>query len=463
MPPCSGAAVMTRPSAVSAQSPPRRVDLGAQRGQPVGLVAAQMGDTGQPRHRAGRGQRGQRRHRRAPARRRRAGRRRSPGSRRRPATSRYESVMAHSRSDQLRGSSRMVSAGCTLTVGQPAMRTVPPVTAAAARNGTEFDRSGSIGPVPRRDRAGLHPPLVGRGVVDVDAGLAQHRHRHRDVRGRRHRRPGVHHRQPVGEGGAGQQQARRRTARTPTRRCRTVPPRTAPRPRTENGSPVPVDVDAEAAQRVEQRGDRAGPGPARRRRTRPPRCSTRPAAARTAAPCRPARSRCGRRASGASAPLTVRSVPLAVDARGRGVCSAPIIRSVSRLRSAPLIVEAAAAPAAASAARISARLVCDFEPGTVTVACTGVGCDRCRPQLGAHGYHPALSRRLPLWRHVRTIRGHHRPGPAGREDPGHRRGDRRGGGDSRAQLQRRPDRRPSPPWSSRHDEPEDDPDAAGCG
>ena len=37
----------------------------------------------------------------------------------------------------------MVPAGCRLGVGQPAMRTVPPLTTAAARNGTALDRSGS--------------------------------------------------------------------------------------------------------------------------------------------------------------------------------------------------------------------------------------------------------------------------------------------------------------------------------
>ena len=39
---------------------------------------------------------------------------------------------------------RMIGAGCTLMVGQAVMRTVPPVTAAAAANGTAFDRSGSM-------------------------------------------------------------------------------------------------------------------------------------------------------------------------------------------------------------------------------------------------------------------------------------------------------------------------------
>ena len=47
--------------------------------------------------------------------------------------------------------------------------------------------------------------------------------------------------------------------------------------------------------------------------------------------------------------------------------NAAIMRSVSRLRSAPVMVEGPDA----SAARMSARLVMDFEPGMVTVAVTG--------------------------------------------------------------------------------------------
>ena len=49
--------------------------------------------------------------------------------------------------------------------------------------------------------------------------------------------------------------------------------------------------------------------------------------------------------------------------------------------------------AVASAASTSARLVCDFEPGTVTVACTGIGVDGA-PRLawpGCSRLHPALS------------------------------------------------------------------------
>ena len=56
----------------------------------------------------------------------------------------------------------MVPAGCRLGVGQPAMRTVPPLTTAAARNGTALDRSGSTSqcraamvPAPTRQRLGV--------------------------------------------------------------------------------------------------------------------------------------------------------------------------------------------------------------------------------------------------------------------------------------------------------------------
>ena len=69
-----------------------------------------------------------------------------------------------------------------------------------------------------------------------------------------------------------------------------------------------------------------------------------------------------------------------VDGDAAGLRSAPIIRSVSRLRSAPLMVDVPCA--VASAASTSARLVCDFEPGTVTVACTGLGVvGACQPPL----------------------------------------------------------------------------------
>lgn len=75
---------------------------------------------------------------------------------------------------------------------------------------------------------------------------------------------------------------------------------------------------------------------------------------------------------GSIRPLTVSSEPTPSTRRPR-VCSASSISSVSRLRSAPEMVDAPRPCAAASAASTSARLVCDFEPGTVTVARTRVG------------------------------------------------------------------------------------------
>src|SRR5581483_12515662 len=77
-------------------------------------------------------------------------------------------------------------------------------------------------------------------------------------------------------------------------------------------------------------------------------------------------------APGSSAPPTVRSVP-GPSTSNPSVLSAPIIRSVSRLRSAPMTVELPLPVAAANPASTSARLVCDFDPGTVTVAYTGPG------------------------------------------------------------------------------------------
>ncbi len=72
---------------------------------------------------------------------------------------------------------------------------------------------------------------------------------------------------------------------------------------------------------------------------------------------------------GAIIPLTASS-SADPSTRRPSASSAPIIKSVSRLRSAPLMVETPPS-AAASAASTSARLVWDFEPGTVTVAWTG--------------------------------------------------------------------------------------------
>ena len=153
----------------------------------------------------------------------------------------------------------MASAGCVLTDGQPATRTIPPLTTAAARNGTALDRSGSI----TQCRAAIGPGATRQrlacGVVDVDARVAQHRHRHRHMRRRRHRLAGVHDRQPVGERRAGQQQPG-----DELRRARGVDLDGAAGHRSATAhrerQAVAVDVHAEPAQCVQQRRDRAGAG-----------------------------------------------------------------------------------------------------------------------------------------------------------------------------------------------------------
>ena len=84
--------------------------------------------------------------------------------------------------------------------------TLPPVIAAAARNGAALDRSGSmvtssgaIGPGATRHR----PPAV----VDLDAPVPQHRDRHVQVRLGRDRPADVAHLETVGVARADQQQA----------------------------------------------------------------------------------------------------------------------------------------------------------------------------------------------------------------------------------------------------------------
>ena len=154
----------------------------------------------------------------------------------------------------------MASAGWTLTAGQPVTRTVPPVTTAAARNGTALDRSGSMCQCRAATGPGAHPPPVGVGVVDVDAGLraasppssrcaAPTAARHRCARTVR----------PSVNVGAGEQQSGHEL-----RRRRGVDLDGAARDRPgaahRERQAVAVDVDAQPAQRVEQRRDRPGAG-----------------------------------------------------------------------------------------------------------------------------------------------------------------------------------------------------------
>ena len=242
-------------------------------------------------------------------------------------------------------------------------------------------------PVPGRDGARVNVPAVRGGVVDLDAGLAKHGDRHRDMRRGRQGLTDVLHRQAVGERCSGQQQPG-----DELRRRRGVDLHRPAGDRSGAAHPerqaVAVDVDAQTAQRIQQRHDRADPGllvtverdgsQAQRRQRWDE---------RNTVPARPQSTRAS--GGGSIVPLTASS-SAGPSIRRPSASSAPIIRSVSRLRSAPLMVETPPV-AAASAASTNARLVWDFEPGTVTVASTG------REVEGAGRYSRAPS--LPTGQH----------------------------------------------------------------
>ena len=207
-------------------------DLGGQRGEPVGLVAAQVRDAAQPG--GGVGQGGERGDRRRDLARRRAGPGRPRGSRRCRSRSARRRPGASWR-PCAPGSRGSRPPGCVVLVGQPGTRTVPPATSAAHRNGAALDRSGST----RTSRPAIGPgatrQIVGPGVVDLDAGLAQQRDRHLDVRQARQRPPGVPQGQALARTARRRAAGRRRTGSTPTRRRRPGRRARDPRPCTVNG------------------------------------------------------------------------------------------------------------------------------------------------------------------------------------------------------------------------------------
>ena len=235
IPPCSGAGRSARPSGCSVDVGAEAAELGGQRGQPVGLVAADVGDAAQ----VATGRRPARTARRPPgsARRRRAGRRRCRAAGRGPRTFRPSSSSVTVQPIAWR-ISRSASPAWVVAAGQSRTTTRPPVTAASARNGAAFDRSGSMRWSTGGDGPGATRPPVRLGVVDLDAVLAQHRDGHVDVGQRGHRLAVVPDVDPVRRSARRPAAARRRTARTRTRRSRRVPPRT---------EPVPSDLERQGA------------------------------------------------------------------------------------------------------------------------------------------------------------------------------------------------------------------------
>jgi len=206
--------------------PAERGQLGGQRGQPVGLVAAQVGDAAQLRRAVGqRGQGGDGRGELAdvvqvdvdPG---------EPvgtghGDAVRPGSDGRAELFEHAQDGHARlGGTRPAS---------PARD--PP--AGDRRGGQEHRGVGQVGldhPVPREDRGGRYPPGVRLAVVHVDPGGAQHVDGHLDVRQGRHRLAVVDHRQALVVGRPGQQQAghelrgagrvQHHLGRRPAHRCR---------------------------------------------------------------------------------------------------------------------------------------------------------------------------------------------------------------------------------------------------
>ena len=201
----------------------------------------------------------------------------------------------------------MASAGCVLTDGQPAIRTIPPLTTAAARNGTALDRSGSItqcraaiGPGETCQRLGCVSSTSTPASRSIATVIATCGADGTDSPVCTMVRPSVNEAPDSSSPETNCDDADASISTVPPRHrsaCRG--PRTAGRRRR---CPRRARAVRPAAARS------GGRGPARRRRTPPSRWSARRPAGRTAAPCLPGRSRSGRRRAVAIRPLTVSSV-----------------------------------------------------------------------------------------------------------------------------------------------------------
>ena len=172
---------------------------------------------------------------------------------------------------------------------------------------------------------------------------------------------------PSGVAGPGEQQPADELAR----RGRvdgdhTAAQRRVPRQRERQRRPVVLDPRTQIGQAPTGSPASAGRTPARRRRRQPGRRPARRPAARSASRCRPGRSRSGRRRGRSTGGVTRHWSPFSVISTPRPR-SASRISAVSRASRPPVITDGPSA----SAARISARLVSDFDPGTATVAVIG--------------------------------------------------------------------------------------------
>ena len=184
---------------------------------------------------------------------------------------------------------RMASAGWVLTRGQPATRTLPPLTTAAARNGTALDRSGSmtqcraeIGPGETRHRLAWVSSTSTPASRSIATVIATWGADGTDS-------PVCTIVRPVANAAP--------DSSSPDTNCDeagrvdldgAAGHRTAAADRERQAVAVDVAPRARATRPAAVRS--GGRGPARRRRTPPSRCPAPPPAGRTAAPCPPGRN-----------------------------------------------------------------------------------------------------------------------------------------------------------------------------
>src|SRR5882757_2441652 len=385
IPPCSGAAVITSPSSDSSHRPPSRLisavsaasrsvswprrwamplNLDTDPGSASAAMAATDGASSPTACRSAS----------------------KPPKLSGPDTSRYESV-CRTTAPIFSSNAMMTSAGCTLTRGQPGTRTTPPVTIAAARNGTELDRSGSIA----QCRAATGPGGTCHRLASVSS-TSTPASRSIDTVIATCGADGTD--SPVWIAVSPSANVAPDSS-SPDTNCdeaeasiSTAPPATGPSPCTRNGRPSPSSATP-MARRASSRGamgrDRACSSPSNVTTSVPSAATG--GTKRSTVPASPQSMVAP--GAGPIAPLTDSSVP-GPSRTTPSVRRAPIMRSVSRLRNAPPTVELPCG--VANAASTNARLVCDFEPGTATVARTGFAASGAgQVSKGSIAVHPALS------------------------------------------------------------------------
>ena len=278
----------------------------------------------------------------------------------------------------------MASAGWVLTDGQPVTRTLPPLTTAAARNGTALDRSGSmvqcraaIGPGCTRQRLACASSTSTPASRSIDTVIATCGAEGTDSPVCTMVSPSVN---------------AAPDSISPDTNCdeaeasiSTVPPATDPSPCTRNGRPSPSMATPSPRSAVS-----SGAMGRARACSSPSNVTVSVLSAatggtnRSTVPASPQSTRAP--GSGLMRPLIVSSLS-APSTVTPSACTAPIIRSVSRLRSAPLMVDVPCGGGQRGEHQRPVGLRLRARHGDRRV--DGGRCRGCRPI--AHAVHPALS------------------------------------------------------------------------